>query len=153
MNTCQKCRLNVMDAELVVIEDVRDRVKPGEPMPSGQCPECGGLCLPDKAPLAEEWLNQLLQALNQVELSLRILRGLMIGVDAPPAVFAVGGVFSTAFEMFKRTISEEMGLVLIPEEYIKSLQEAVLNATGLEELEEIEVDGEEVLVEEKKGDV
>lgn len=41
---CQNCGKIWTDDELNPIEDLSMRVSPGEPMPSGECPECGALC-------------------------------------------------------------------------------------------------------------
>lgn len=47
MNRCQNCDSLWMDGELInPIHDLEQRVAPGEPMPSGECPECGCLCQP-----------------------------------------------------------------------------------------------------------
>jgi hypothetical protein len=43
---CQNCRLTWKDDELKEIKDLSERVAPGKPMPSGECPECGALCHP-----------------------------------------------------------------------------------------------------------
>jgi hypothetical protein len=44
MNQCQNCGKLVDDEELKPIRRIFERVLPGEPMPSGECPECGALC-------------------------------------------------------------------------------------------------------------
>jgi hypothetical protein len=41
---CQNCEWTGDDSETKNIEDVFDRVEPGEIMPYGECPECGALC-------------------------------------------------------------------------------------------------------------
>lgn len=41
---CQNCDEVFEDDELGVIKDIFERVEAGEPMPSGECPECGCLC-------------------------------------------------------------------------------------------------------------
>lgn len=50
MNRCQNCEWTGTDERLArKLEDVPDlfeRVAPGEPMPSGECPQCGALCQP-----------------------------------------------------------------------------------------------------------
>jgi hypothetical protein len=43
---CQNCEWTGQDADLAPIYDIFERVAPGEPMPSGECPECGALCQP-----------------------------------------------------------------------------------------------------------
>jgi len=43
---CENCEKVWQDSQLSAIEDVHERVAPGEPMPSGQCPECGAVCHP-----------------------------------------------------------------------------------------------------------
>ena len=43
---CQNCGTQFSEDELKPIEDLGQRVAPNEPMPSGQCPECGALCHP-----------------------------------------------------------------------------------------------------------
>lgn len=46
MSACQDCNWRGPDTELREIKDLYQRVDPGEPMPSGECPECGALCQP-----------------------------------------------------------------------------------------------------------
>jgi hypothetical protein len=46
MSACQDCNWRGPDTELREIKDLYQRVEPGEPMPSGACPECGALCQP-----------------------------------------------------------------------------------------------------------
>ena len=44
---CQNCEWTGPEEELVNadnIPDIHQRVDPGEPMPSGECPKCGCLC-------------------------------------------------------------------------------------------------------------
>ena len=41
---CDNCLRIFHTAELGKIKDVRERVASGEPMPSGECKKCGGLC-------------------------------------------------------------------------------------------------------------
>lgn len=48
---CQDCGKQWPDSQVVLLEDVKnllDRVSPGEPTPSGECPECHALCQPVK---------------------------------------------------------------------------------------------------------
>jgi hypothetical protein len=45
---CQNCRRIWNPDELKHIKDIFERVDPGEPMPSGECPDCGALCEPLK---------------------------------------------------------------------------------------------------------
>ena len=47
---CQNCRLTWDEDELKEIKHLSERVAPGEPMPSGECPECKALCHPLKTP-------------------------------------------------------------------------------------------------------
>lgn len=47
LNLCENCLKLWRDDELEEIDDIWERVSPGEPMPSGECPECGALCQPD----------------------------------------------------------------------------------------------------------
>ena len=47
-STCQNCGRKWHDELLEDIKDLTKRVAPGEPMPSGECPDCGALCQPDK---------------------------------------------------------------------------------------------------------
>jgi hypothetical protein len=54
---CQNCERQFGEDELVnPIPDLGQRVAPGEPMPSGECPACGALCQPliEPAPNAKE---------------------------------------------------------------------------------------------------
>ncbi len=49
---CRDCGKVWVDDALDLIEDISLRVEAGEPMPSGQCPDCGALCQPgDDRPL------------------------------------------------------------------------------------------------------
>jgi hypothetical protein len=43
---CQDCGECFVNDELNEIKDIFQRVAPGEPMPSGECPQCGALCQP-----------------------------------------------------------------------------------------------------------
>lgn len=43
---CQDCLWEGEEADCDPIDDIFERVSPGEPMPSGQCPLCGALCQP-----------------------------------------------------------------------------------------------------------
>ena len=44
MHTCQSCDWTGPSTRLNPVTDVFERVQPGEPMPSGECPCCGALC-------------------------------------------------------------------------------------------------------------
>lgn len=44
MSTCECCFKQWPIQALKPISDLLQRVIPGEPMPAGECPECGGLC-------------------------------------------------------------------------------------------------------------
>jgi hypothetical protein len=50
---CQNCEMVWEADELNGIENIYERVEAGEPIPSGQCPDCGALCHPVKNPAAE----------------------------------------------------------------------------------------------------
>ena len=47
---CQNCGAVWPDEFLLPVEDLSERVAPGEPMPSGECPDpdCGAVCHPTK---------------------------------------------------------------------------------------------------------
>ena len=46
---CQNCKFMGREEELInPIPDLYQRVGPGEPMPSGECPACGAVCHPTK---------------------------------------------------------------------------------------------------------
>jgi len=45
-SACQNCDWSGPDSLLGEIVDLHERVAPGEPMPSGECPECRCLCQP-----------------------------------------------------------------------------------------------------------
>lgn len=48
---CQNCDWRGPEEALVAeIHDLEQRVGVGEPMPAGECPECGALCHEDEAP-------------------------------------------------------------------------------------------------------
>lgn len=42
--TCQNCGAGWLESQLDELEDVMQRVSPGERMPDGQCPDCGAVC-------------------------------------------------------------------------------------------------------------
>lgn len=50
MNRCQNCDWvgsdELLNRKLEDIPHLLERVSPGEPLPSGECPECGALCQP-----------------------------------------------------------------------------------------------------------
>jgi len=52
---CQDCGWKGNDADCNAVEDIFERVDPGEPMPSGQCPKCGALCQPERAHIQVEY--------------------------------------------------------------------------------------------------
>lgn len=41
---CDNCDWEGDDDDLAQIDDIFERVEPGEIMPAGQCPNCGSLC-------------------------------------------------------------------------------------------------------------
>jgi hypothetical protein len=41
---CQDCGMHWGDADLRVVRHLTERVMPGEPMPAGECPDCGAVC-------------------------------------------------------------------------------------------------------------
>lgn len=41
---CQDCTSHWQQQVLRPIQDIFERVMPGEPMPAGECPSCGALC-------------------------------------------------------------------------------------------------------------
>lgn len=43
---CQDCGREWEEDDLYPVEDISERVAPGEPMPSGECPWCGAVCHP-----------------------------------------------------------------------------------------------------------
>lgn len=125
MNKCQQCQQPVFDTELVAIGDLLTRVKPGERLPSGECPLCGGNCLPEGNDYNEAWMEQFKTQLNSISDGLKGVRNLMIEVDAPVATFAMGGLLSQAFRMYKEVLQAEMGLVLIDESVASALRQTV----------------------------
>ena len=45
LHRCQNCDATLKNDEIVQdIRDLHQRVSPGEPCPSGECPHCGALC-------------------------------------------------------------------------------------------------------------
>lgn len=46
ISKCQNCRTLTPTEELFEPDRLWERVAPGEPMPSGECPECRALCHP-----------------------------------------------------------------------------------------------------------
>jgi len=53
---CQNCDWTGPDSDLREIQDIFQRVGPGEPMPSGECPKCGALCQPETEPFDRMWV-------------------------------------------------------------------------------------------------
>ena len=48
---CQNCGEDWAEASLLPISDLyNDRIQPGEIMPDGECPECGGVCFAKETP-------------------------------------------------------------------------------------------------------
>ena len=47
LTVCQNCRARWPSQDLLPVQDIFQRVAPGEPMPSGECPDCGALCHPE----------------------------------------------------------------------------------------------------------
>jgi len=45
---CDNCDWIGSLSELLPIKDIFERVEPGEPMPNGECPECGALVFSDE---------------------------------------------------------------------------------------------------------
>lgn len=53
---CQNCPWTGSESLTCEIKDVRERVMAGEPMPPGECPECGSLCqYPDHTQPGDVW--------------------------------------------------------------------------------------------------
>jgi hypothetical protein len=46
LSECQDCGGVFPQSKLKPVKDLHARVAPGEPMPSGECPECGAVCQP-----------------------------------------------------------------------------------------------------------
>ena len=46
LSACDDCGTIFPQSKLKPVEDIGQRVAPGEPMPSGECPECGAVCHP-----------------------------------------------------------------------------------------------------------
>lgn len=46
LSECQNCGKIHSEENLVEIKDYHLRVSPGEPAPTGECPDCGCLCQP-----------------------------------------------------------------------------------------------------------
>jgi len=40
---CDNCSSEWTKDDLDVVDNIEDRVMPGEPMPAGQCPKCGSV--------------------------------------------------------------------------------------------------------------
>ena len=47
---CQNCDWTGDEGQLGELIDVFERVQPGDTMPDGECPECGGVCFADETP-------------------------------------------------------------------------------------------------------
>lgn len=136
MNKCHSCQQVVFDTELVIIPDLVTKIKPGERLPSGGCPLCGGYCFPDGNDYDEVWMEEFKTELNKISEGLKGVRDKMIEVDAPTATFAMGGLLAQAFRMYKEVLQAEMGLVLIDEPLIEAFRSA---GVGFEEDAPIEV--------------
>lgn len=50
LSECQDCGGVFPQSRLKAIKDLGQRVEAGEPMPSGECPQCGALCQPVSEP-------------------------------------------------------------------------------------------------------
>jgi hypothetical protein len=50
---CQNCDKRWQENSLALIHDIFQRCNPGEPFPSGECPDCGALCQEERPPLIE----------------------------------------------------------------------------------------------------
>jgi hypothetical protein len=46
LSVCQNCETEWPTSILPAVQDITQRVSPGEPMPSGECPSCGAVCHP-----------------------------------------------------------------------------------------------------------
>lgn len=53
---CQNCEWTGSRDELCAIKDIGERVAPGEPMPAGECPDCGALAHEVDLPLKEGFM-------------------------------------------------------------------------------------------------
>lgn len=47
---CQNCNWTGLQADCKPVKNLTQRVAVGEPMPAGECPECGALCHPARPP-------------------------------------------------------------------------------------------------------
>ena len=59
---CDNCGQTFAGKKLKQIKDLLQRVEPGGIVPSGECPECGALCYPEK-----ETRRYVLQVVGDVE--------------------------------------------------------------------------------------
>jgi len=48
---CQNCQATHDEELLNEVKDIHERVAPGEPMPAGECPDCGAVCHEDERPV------------------------------------------------------------------------------------------------------
>lgn len=53
LGRCQDCNALWWEATLERVKDLEARVDPGEPMPIGECRNCGALCQPERHPSVE----------------------------------------------------------------------------------------------------
>jgi hypothetical protein len=63
---CQNCGKLWEQDDLKEIEHLGQRVSPGEPMPSGECPDCGALCQPTGKELPKPTDAQYLSAARRI---------------------------------------------------------------------------------------
>ncbi len=73
---CQNCGWRGAEERLEPIEDIFQRVDPGEPMPAGECPECGALCheIDEATPPKAVTADALYGVLNAVRVILHLTK-------------------------------------------------------------------------------
>lgn len=73
MHKCENCQWKGARPLPMPEKDIHERVSPGEPMPSGECPECNAVChpVPSKAPKREDPAKTLAKAVTRLNGALR----------------------------------------------------------------------------------